>query len=81
MNNLHAGCGGIIRDYNVFIIAAFTGFCSTNTAIKAEIEGPLYGFQLCISLGITNVWIVVNVMLLVNYINGNSITNLANFTC
>ncbi|PKU60176.1 uncharacterized protein LOC110095807 [Dendrobium catenatum] len=74
-NNSTAGCGCIIRDYNGMVVAAYAGPSSGTNAVQAETDSLLYGIQLRSSLGITNIWVEVDALLLLHYINGNSISN------
>ncbi|XP_020679767.1 probable LRR receptor-like serine/threonine-protein kinase At3g47570 [Dendrobium catenatum] len=79
MNNLNAGCGGVIRDFNGFVIMAFAGPSNATSAIQAEIEALLFGIQSCISLGIINIWIEVYALLLIHYLERISSSNPAYF--
>ncbi|XP_028551570.1 uncharacterized protein LOC114579866 [Dendrobium catenatum] len=78
-NTTKAGCGGTIRDYKGVVIKVFVGPSNATTVIQAELESLLFGIHLCNSLGITNLWVEVDVMLIIHYINGQSSANLVKF--
>ncbi|PKU72524.1 Putative ribonuclease H protein [Dendrobium catenatum] len=74
-NNLNAGCGGIIRDHKGMVVMAYAGSSPGTNALQAEIDNLLYGIQLCLSLGINNIWVEVDALLLIQYVNGYSMNN------
>ncbi|KAL0909994.1 hypothetical protein M5K25_020913 [Dendrobium thyrsiflorum] len=68
-NNFNVGCGGIIRDSNGSVIVDFAAPSTAIHAIQAEIEGLFLGINLCNSLGISSVWIEVDAMLLIHFVD------------
>ncbi|KAI0497353.1 hypothetical protein KFK09_020576 [Dendrobium nobile] len=81
-NTTKAGCHGTIRDYKGVVIKAFASPFNATTTIQAELESLLFVIRLCNSIGITNLWVEVDAMLIIHYINGNTIANfLAKWGC
>ncbi|PKU62688.1 Putative ribonuclease H protein [Dendrobium catenatum] len=78
-NKVNARCGGIIRDYSGKVVEAFAGPSSGINAIQAEVDSLLYGVQLCLTLGLYNIWVEVDAMLLIHYIEGKTSLNPSNF--
>ncbi|KAI0513474.1 hypothetical protein KFK09_009497 [Dendrobium nobile] len=79
VKNFKSSCGDIISDFKGHVIVAFEVSSNADTTIKAEIEALLFCLELCMSLCFTNVWIEIDAMLLILYIEGNSIFNSALF--
>ncbi|KAI0530933.1 hypothetical protein KFK09_000481 [Dendrobium nobile] len=65
---IKAGCAGLIQDHNGHVIVAFAGPSVANNAIMTELDALNYGVHLCLSLGIINLWIEVDAMLVIHYI-------------
>ncbi|PKU78391.1 Putative ribonuclease H protein [Dendrobium catenatum] len=78
-NGKVAGCGGILRNHFGKVIYAFAGPVSGNYAFLAELHGLIYGISICIKLGFNRVWIEVDAMLILHYLNSSKLFNAENF--
>ncbi|KAL0917621.1 hypothetical protein M5K25_012695 [Dendrobium thyrsiflorum] len=78
-NGYRAGCGGLIRDHSGNVLRAFAAHIPALSPISAELYGLNLGVKMGIHLGLSNIWIEVDVMLLINYINNCSTVNAVNF--
>ncbi|PKU62487.1 Putative ribonuclease H protein [Dendrobium catenatum] len=78
-NGKVAGCGGILRNHLGQMIKAFDGPVKGNSALIAELKGIIYGISMCINLGYNRIWIEVDAMLILHYINNNSLFNAENY--
>ncbi|KAL0923148.1 hypothetical protein M5K25_007196 [Dendrobium thyrsiflorum] len=71
VNHTSYGCGGIIRDYDGNFIIAYGVPLPKCTVIFAELSALFYGLNLCVSLGIDNIWIEVDALYMLNYFTDN----------
>ncbi|PKU68850.1 Putative ribonuclease H protein [Dendrobium catenatum] len=78
-NGKVAGCGDILRNHLGQMIKAFAGPVTGNSAFIAELNGIIYGISICIKLGYNRIWIEIDAMLLLHYINNNSLFNAENY--
>ncbi|KAL0912396.1 hypothetical protein M5K25_018364 [Dendrobium thyrsiflorum] len=75
--NLRAGGGGLIRNHLGEVLLAFAAPLNPCNAITAELMALDYGLQLCSKLGIVSVWIEVDVMLIIQFLNNMAQGNVA----
>ncbi|PKU70188.1 Putative ribonuclease H protein [Dendrobium catenatum] len=79
VKNHCAGLGGIIRDHNGNVLAAYAGPLNKCTVITVELNALSYDIDICSNMGCNNIWLEVDAQLVIQIINNVVLGNPQNF--
>ncbi|XP_020679019.1 uncharacterized protein LOC110097117 [Dendrobium catenatum] len=79
VRNSNARAGGIIRDYQGVVLAAFASPLHPCSVLTTELYRLSYGIDICNKLGFVNVWIEVDAHLIIQILNNQGLVNHHNF--